>query len=244
MYLICSTEENSNIIIEQLKIIGIEAKKLIIMKFNIFEDQLKLIFDTINSYHYVLISSSTIIKYLTSIIKISQNPIFLTVGKTSADKILNINHQIVIYPNISSGIQALCEEKLVNIDFLNKKLLIIEGSKSNIYIKEFLSSIQMYISFISVYKTIYYEENIPFLNYKFKGVFPRGIVITSSSLVDWLFTESKINIDKNKLTDINFYTIHNNIRDKLASYGVKNIFVTKDSQINQISELIKKKDSL
>ncbi len=243
MYLICSTEENSNIIIEQFKNIGIEAKKLIIVKFIVFDNRLKLILETINSYDYILITSSTIIKYLSSVIKISQNPIFLTVGKTSADKILNINPQIVIYPNINSGIHSLCEEKLLNVDFFNKRLLIIEGSTSNNYIKQFLKYIPMDISSVIVYQTIYEEINKNFINYKFDDA-SNGIIVTSGGLVDWLFTKTKINFDKNKLINTNFYTIHKNISDKLINYGVKNVFVTKDSQVNQIVDLIKSTDGL
>ena len=238
MFFICSTDENSDKLIMQFNNVGDEVKKFIVARINIINSQLKILLKTINDYDYVVITSSTLINHLSAAISMAYKPIFITVGETSANKINHISSQILIYPTQSSGVQALCHQRLFNIDFLNKKILILEGNEPNEYIKSFLTYSYCDISCINIYKVSY--DISGYKKYMVEyicGTNIEGIIITSSGLVEKLFTIPKINSEHDKLIQTNFFTIHNNIKDKLISYGVKNVFVTKEAQIEQLLSL-------
>ncbi len=227
MFLICCPNKYALQITKGLDEIDIKSFVLPTMDYIYDKNALSQVSKSINEFDIVIIPSGIIIDYAKDVIKSAVKPVFMTVGKQSAKKLESITKQQIIYPETNSGGFALFEEKIESYDNLyNKKILVLKGEGGSKELYCAMHDFGLKFTMIDLYKR--HLNKLP-ANYLKKILMTeglQGIILTTSILVDWLFTEAKQANCVELLKNILFITIHPRIEQKLKNYGVNTVQVT------------------
>ena len=239
MYLVCCPNHHIDSMIERLASIHITGIGLNLMDIEFDGNNLVFVEQNLNQFDYVIIPSSTVIDYLKKVIPLAKRPTFITVGPASASKLSKLTKKDVIYPTLGAGGAALFNEKLKDLDLQNKMVLVIKGEGGSEDL--FLNMAQHNIKWTTI--DIYKRIKLPINPDDFKKMLIidglKGIIITSTSLVEWLFEQAKNANSVELLKNCLFLTIHSKIEKKLIELGAFKVLLTDRTDRNSIIELIK-----
>ena len=239
MYLVCCPNMQIEPLLNDLSKIDVIGLPLRLMDLEFDMGSIKFLEDNINRFDYVVIMSPAVIDVIKHIIMKATLPKFITVGITSATKIKKITTQEVIYPIEESGNEALFNEQMINLDLPNKKIMIIKGDGGS---SEFYTQMNKYNikwTNLEIYRRVlldiepnYFKKTLLVNNIE-------GIIITTSTLVEWLFIQAKRALCLNLLKECLFITLHQQIEKKLFEFGASRVLVTPIADRNAIIKLIK-----
>ena len=239
MYLVCCPNLHMQSMIDGLASVHVTGIELNLMDIEFDSHNHIFVEQNLNQFDYVIIPSPTVIDYLKDVIKLAQKPTFITVGPASATKLSKLTDKEVIYPTLGAGGAALFNEKLLNLDLQNKMVLVIkgEGGSEQLFLNMAGHSIKW--TAIDIYKRIKH----PIDSDEFKKMLlidgVKGIIITSSSLVEWLFEQAKISNCLELLKNCLFLTMHSRIEKKLIEFGAFKVLLSERTDRKSIIELIK-----
>ena len=170
---------------------------------------------------------------------LAKKPIFIAVGPASAHKLAKLTDKKVIYPTLGAGGAALFNEKLIDLDLKNKMVLVIKGEGGSEQL--FLNMAQHNIKWTTI--DIYKRIKLPIDPDEFKKMLLidglKGIIITSGSLVEWLFEQAKNANCVDLLKNCLFLTMHSRIEKKLIEFGAFKVLLSERTDRKSIIELIK-----
>ncbi|HMT03255.1 MAG TPA: uroporphyrinogen-III synthase [Burkholderiales bacterium] len=239
MYLVISPDGQLDQLINYLQKDKIKAIPIPLMNFIINQKNIKQLKDIINDFEYVIFNSPTAIHICSDVIKNATYPTFLTVGEASAIRLKGLTTLPIIYPLRNSGADNLFEEKLKYLDFKNKKILIVKGVGGSNTLKKKLSLIKANWQEIDIYIRNKKYIDVSFIKKSLTSKELQGIIITSSILVEWLFSNAKEHDYLDILLNKQFFTIHNNIAEKLLNYGVSKVFISNKADQYSLVNLVK-----
>jgi uroporphyrinogen-III synthase len=239
MYIVCSPKMHMEEMIQLLNEIRVASYPMPLLDFKFDNEKLKYLEDNINSFDYVMISSPAVIEFIKSVIARAMFTKFITVGQQSANKIKKYTNKEVIYPELSSGQDALFNEKLKYLGLGDKKVLIIKGEiENNLGYNKLLKSYPSW-QVLDIYKKIYLSPEPLEVKRILEDNTLRGIIITTSGVVGQLFAVARgVGCDK-ILQKMLFIAIHPKIEKKLLGYGVGRVLGTKSANKNDIVKLIR-----
>lgn len=239
MYILCTPQ---NQMVEMLKLLDeIEIIPLALVNLEFSIDKIKYIEQNIDNFDYVILSSPTTIEHLSHAISLAANTSFITVGEQSANKIKQLTTNKVIYPDNGSGRDILFTEKIPAIDFSEKNVLLVKGESSDGY-SEIIEKYPKW-QVLDIYKKVNLaSENKELLKKLLTNIAVKGIIITTSILVDELFKLIESLQCQLLLLNIRFIVIHPKIGKKLEQYGIQNIYITNSSNKNEILSLVRSLD--
>lgn len=199
------------------------------------EDKLKYLEEKINSVDYLIITSPSVIEKIAPIIRIAKHTQFITVGIPSSKKLQESTSNLILYPKLESGKEALVAEILSKIDFRHKKVVLLSSDNSN---NDIFLQICPHLEVITLYNNVRIYPELKELHNLLNKDEVTGIVITSTILVDELISIIwQINCE-HIIEDMLFIVIHEKIAKKLRDYGAKNIKITKSADKQEILQLI------
>ena len=239
MYLVCCPNLHMQSMIDGLASIHVNGIELNIMDIEFDNHNQIFVQQNLNQFDYVIIPSPTVIDYLREVIKLAKKPTFITVGPASASKLSKLTDKEVIYPTLGAGGAALFNEKLLDLGLQNKMVLVIKGDGGSEQL--FLNMARHNIKWttIDIYKRI--KRHIDPDDFKkmllIDGI--KGIVVTSSGLVEWLFEQAKISNCLELLRNCLFLTMHSRIEQKLIQSGAFKVLLSERTDRKSIIELIK-----
>lgn len=239
MYIVCAPKMQVNGIIALLDKVAIKSYALPLIDFEFAPEKLKYLEENINSFDYVMLSSPSVINISKDIIAKAVKTKFITVGARSANEISKYTMSEVIYPENSSGRDAVLEGRLKFLDFTNKKVLIVKGD-SNVG-SDYSNITKAYPTWskIELYHRISLNINEDELSVLLGSATIKGIIITTSNLVANLFDLcTKIGCREFLQKEL-FIVIHPQIAEKLRDLGITNIRVTKSANKEDLVNLIK-----
>lgn len=225
--------------VKNLAEINVSGVPLPLLDFKFDSERLDFIRAQINQFDFVMISSPSAIEFVAEAIALADKPKFITVGAASAKRIRNYTKQEIIYPELSSGQEALFNEKLRHLDLINKKVLVIKGDIENdeSYVKLAKSHVNWTI--VDIYSRIF----LPIESEKLKKLLEdnelRGIIITTSTLVGWLFKEADRAGYGDLLKSRLFIALHPQIEKKLLNCGAGRILLTQSANRTAVTGLIR-----
>lgn len=236
MYILMAPQNQTTEMLKLLKDFDVMSLPLIDLEFSI--DKINYVEKNINNFDYVILTSPSAINKLNNAINQAHNTCFMTVGLQSANKIKQLTKNEVIYPENIDGRDALFKDKIPLLDFSNKKVLLIKGSDAGFY-NEIINRYPNW-EVLDIYKRVHLiPENKELLKKLLTDRAVKGIIITTSILVDELFKLIDILGCRVLLQNIPFIVIHPKIRSALEQYGIKNILMTNSTNKREIADLIR-----
>lgn len=239
MYLVCCPNVHIASMLDELATIHLSGIGLPLMDFNFDPHNLKFLEENIDQFDYVIIPSPAVIDYAKDAITKASIPTFITVGKSSRDRICRLSSQPVIFPEVGSGGLALFNEKLYQLDLFNKKVLVVKGDGGNddLYLEMTKHNIKW--TTLELYKRVLHELDADYLKKLLIIEGLQGIIITTSILAEWLFKQAEKAHCTALLRSCLFIVIHPQIEQKLKDFGAARVLVTPDAGRSAVIELIK-----
>lgn len=237
--MICCPSIYVQSMVAELSSIQVKGIELPLMTFKYDEKNLELLKNDINQFDYVIIPSPAVIDYAKDIIALADKPQFITVGKSSSNKLSQLTGKGAIYPEISSGGAALFNEKLSMLNLAKKKVLVIKGEGGNeeLYMQMAKHNIKWVA--IDLYKRVFLKLKAGYLKKMLLTKGLDGIIITTGALVEWLFQQAVVANCVDLLKNCLFITIHPQIKSKLVEFGVQKVLLTSRVDKNAVIELIR-----
>jgi uroporphyrinogen-III synthase len=239
MYLLCCPRPRLAALAQSLAENQIMSLPLPLMDFAPDPEKLAWLTTHINNYAYVILNSPTVIEYSSAAIKQAYRPKFFTVGQASADKLRSLTSQEVIYPEMASGSLALLTEKLQHLKLIQQEVLIVKGDLGNLTLPLALETNGISWHALEIYRRIRLALEPGYLKKILISEGLRGIIITSSMLVEWLLSEAQAEDCLDLLSRLTFITLHSQIAQALTDAGMAKVLVTKQADRRSIAELIR-----
>ncbi len=134
---------------------------------------------------------------------------------------------------------ALFNEKLRHLNLSDKKVLVIKGNNESDNGSTNLAAKYPNWTVLDVYtRNMLPIDKVEFNNYLSSNEL-RGIIITTSTLVGWLFKEAERVGCANKLKNCLFIVLHPQIEKKLINCGAGRILVTNSATRDAVVGLIR-----
>lgn len=243
MYLLCCPVNQISEMSQQFQLANIKSQPLGLMELVLNEENFSWLYGNINTFDVVIFVSPSAIDFCSSLFAlVKPNVEFLVMGRASAEKLYQLTNNKIRYSNDSSGASSLFFE-IIKPDaplFRSKKILIVQGSRGQDMLNQYLQLEGMHSSIIKLYTHKPIELRFGTLTNLFAKNKYRGVVITSSLLVDELFKQAKTDECIELLQQTEFITIHSNIAQKLHEYGVTKVLVTPGVKKSDLIELLKR----
>ena len=245
MYLVCCIENQSSHSIEQLQQSGIDSKPLVLMRCVPDVYSLDDMLTKYAAYDYIFLVSPTCIDVCRELITDNhKNITFGVMGEASLKHFQSYNQFAnIISPKNNSGAKALINECLNEINFSNKRSLILQGDDGDESLANYFESNKINYDKLQVYVREKVEPDISNLQALLESDILSGIIITSSLLVDRLFEIANKYAFHKYLVQQRFITIHPKIMNRLHLYGVEEIYTTSSTAKQNIIDLIKRLDN-
>ena len=228
MYIVCSSDIASPSMMQTLTANNIDAVSLNLMQITFDEAVLMQLQQNIHTFSHVIIPSPAIIDYVAHIIKSAHNVTFLTVGLSSAEKIQHLTANNVLYPKNSVGGSALFTEVIKTLDLNGANILLLKGQGGNLELEIQLDKSHIPYSLMHIYKSSLQPIDGVYVKKLLTMNQLQGIIITSSTLARWLFTQVEHINCMQQLQHIVFLTTHAPIKHTLQQLGAKRIVLVED----------------
>ena len=269
MYLFCCTTEpkDDDLYIKILNS-HVPIDKMPLFDLSINYNKLQLIINHIHEFNVTIFTSPKsirayhqVLSKLSNLRNVISRNMFYVMGESSAIELRSILYKLIEdnrsiginvdisadistdinieYPKYITGASGLIEEILSQIDFTNKRVLLLKGSYGNIMLESWLKDKQINYTAINVYNHVkVLISKVAFL--KILNNELQGIIITSGLMVDYLFELALHYNMRNYLIVQNFLTIHSKIADKLVALGVArdHIKITNTTNKNDLLALL------
>ncbi|MFN8770559.1 MAG: uroporphyrinogen-III synthase [Neisseriaceae bacterium] len=227
MFLVCCSDKNKNELLKKIKQTNFFASYsesnfefLDIMHLLPIRKNILKLEKTIDQYNYIILVSPNCIDFAKTAIVKANFPEFMVMGYDSYKVLSHFSSKKIHYPKRLTGSAGLIEEIIKDLDLLNKKILIVTGGFRNKIIENKLHEFGAVYEVLDVYETKMFDLPIETIKKITRIPTYRGIIITSSSLVAWLFAKAEDNGFIDILREITFVTWHKNILIKLKELGV------------------------
>lgn len=240
MYLITRPEPQAKVLIDLLAKQQIKAKSLPLMQINLHNFEAEKLVRQINGYNSLLIVSPTAIDCLLPLFdKLKSELNLIVAGKSSADYLFEKTGKTALFSERGSGIA-----ELIDADLIKKEgsYIIAGGTPHNQLLTKYLRENFIRHDFIDLYQ----RTNSAILNLTQTEKIicdPQniGIIITSSSLAEYLYDCAKISSSiLQMLSKVHLVTLHPNITQKLSHAGFNNIIETGNASNQAIINTIRK----
>ncbi len=240
MYLVTRPESQAVVLIDLLEQQQIKAKSLPLMTIKYHDFELENLVNRINTYDNLLLTSPTVIDCLIPLLsKLKPELNLIVAGKSSADYLFNKSGTKASFPKHGSGVAELINNDLIR---QGTSYLIAGGAPHNQQLAEYLNINKINHEFIDLYQ----RTNSAILNLAqtekiICDLLNVGIIITSSSLAEYLYDCAQIShCILQTLSKIHLIALHPNITRKLNQAGFSNIIETDDASNQAIINTIRK----
>ena len=240
MYLVTRPESQAVVLINLLEQQQIKAKSLPLMAIKYYDLELDSLVSKINTYDNLLLTSPTVIDCLIpSLDKLKPELNLIVAGKSSADYLFDKSGIKALFPKHGSGVAELMSANLIR---QGTSYLIAGGLPHNQQLATYLSINKINHDFIDLYQ----RTNSAILNLAQTEKIicdPQniGIIITSSSLAEYLYDCAQIShCILQTLSKVYLITLHPNITRKLSQAGFSNIIETDNASNQAIINTIRK----
>ncbi len=225
MYLLCCSDIIKTELVKKFGIDKFYNENITYLEMQIIPhyDQINILQSSIDYFDYIVLVSPSCIDLTKNIITAAKVPIFLVMGELSYVQLSKLTNNTILYPKNSPGVSGLLDEILINLDLKSKKILLIKGIGGDLKLEQALKNSAAIFNVLEIYS----RRLVPIPEHDFKKILDmhvyKGIIISSSGQVDWLFDYAKSYDCINEFQSLAFLTWHKKIEDKLRSYGVESI---------------------
>lgn len=180
--------------------------------------------EIINNFDYIVLVSPSCIDFAKAAILNAFKPDFMVMGSYSFNLLRKLTTQKILYPINVSGVNGLIGEIITVLELQAKKVLLVKGAAND---NNMLLNTMLECG-ADVTKLNIYTTNLPLYSQdiliKVTNIdYYEGLVVTSSSIVSWLFAEAQANGYLEMLRVVRFITWHKGIAERLWQHGALHV---------------------
>lgn len=243
MYLAISREKTNNYLKAELAKLNIEVAALPCLWTYPDRVALECLRQQINNFNIIIITSPAAIDYAAAVVKLANSgQIFIVPGLSSFTRLRQYTKNEIYMPHNASGAEAIVTQVLERMDLNAQKIVILCSLVANHQIQDYLVAsygINAYTQ-MPLYRQEWLDLDAQFLKKSLTNKRLHGIILTSSSHAQYLFSQAHKFGYYDMLLQVNFIVLHPKIEQILLNLGVKRIYLSATASLVSLVDFIGK----